>query len=101
MENTGAAMTERSGMIARLRAASTCLDANECHFFVLNERIEHSGRIAAAADAGDHRVWQPTELVARLLDRLAADDRLKVAHDSRKGMRPDDRPKNVVSRFDA
>ena len=39
-------------------------------------------------------------LPARLLDRLAADDRLKIADDPRKRMRPDDRAENVMRRFD-
>ena len=39
---------------------------------------------------------QPAELLAALLDRFAANDRLKIAHDPRKRMRADHRAENVV-----
>ena len=68
---------------------------------MLDERIEHAGRVAAAADAGDDHIRQPAELLARLLDRFAADDRLKIADDPRERMRADDRAEDVVRRFDA
>ncbi len=39
-------------------------------------------------------------LLAALLDRLAADHRLKIADDPRKRMRADDRAEDVMRRFD-
>ena len=67
---------------------------------MFDEGIEHSGGVAAAADRGHDQVGQTAELPARLFDRFAADDRLKIAHDARKRMRSDDRAQNVMRRFD-
>ena len=49
-----------------------------------------------AADAGHHRVGQASQQAPRLLDGFAADHRLKVAHDLRKGVRADGRAENVM-----
>ena len=38
------------------------LDADQPHLVVLDERIEHAGRVAAAAHAGHDHVGQPAEL---------------------------------------
>ena len=63
---------------------------------MLDERIKHARRVAAAADAGDHHVGQAAELFAALLDRFSADDRLKIADDQRKRMRADDGADDVM-----
>ena len=47
--------------------------------------------IGAAADAGDQRIGKPAFGSLHLLARLAADDRLEVAHHRRIRMRPGDR----------
>ena len=101
VEHAGLAVAERGGVVAGLRAAAAGLDADELDLVVLDERIEHAGRVAAAADAGDDRIGQAAELLARLLDRFAADDRLEIADDHRERMRADDGAEDVVRRFDA
>ena len=35
------------------------IDANDLDFVVVDERVEHAGRVAAAADAGYHFIRQP------------------------------------------
>ena len=52
-------------------------------------------RVAAAADAGDHRVRQPAPPPGTA-PRLAADDGLEVADHQRERVRPDDRADDVV-----
>ena len=71
VQHAGLAVAERGGVVAGFRAAAAGFDADESDFFVLDERIEHAGRIAAAADAGDHRIGQAAELFARLHDRFS------------------------------
>ena len=83
-----------------LVGASARLDAHQGHAVVGHERIEHAGGVAAAADAGHDHVGQPAELLQALGSRLAADDRLKIAHDPRERMRADDRAEAVVGGFD-
>src|SRR5438093_1085449 len=87
-------------MIARRLSAPTRLDADELDTSVLDERCEHAGRVAAAADAGDDRVRQLAELCQALLSRLAADDRLEIADHHRKWMWADDAADDVVSVLD-
>ena len=76
------------------------LDADQFHFRVLDQRIEHARRVAAAADAGHDHVGQAAELLQALGPRLAADDRLEIADDPRKGMRPHHRAEAIVGRLD-
>ena len=101
VEDAGLAVAERGGVVAGFRAAAAGFDADERDLFVLDERIEHAGRVAAAADAGDDRIRQAAELLARLLDGFAADDRLEIADDPRERMRADDGAEDVVRRLDA
>src|SRR5205823_4592079 len=101
VKNSWLAVAEWGGVIARLLTAPSGFDADERDFFVFDEWIKHTGRVAAAADAGDYRVWQMAELLARLLDRLAADHRLEIADDSREGVRADDRAEDVMRGLDA
>src|SRR5262249_27600690 len=68
---------------------------------VADEGIEHPGRVAAAAYAGDDQVGKSAEFFERLLPGLAADDGLEVADDAREGVRADDGADDVVGGFDA
>ena len=95
------AMAERGGVVAGLVAAAAGLDADQLDAVIADERIEHAGRVAAAADAGDDDIGQPADLLEALLSRLAADDRLEIADHDRKRMRPDDAADDVVGVFDA
>ena len=52
--------------------------------------MEQAHGVRAAADAGDQRIGQPAFGRQHLLARLAADDRLKIAHHHRIGMRAGD-----------
>ena len=49
--------------------------------------MEQAHGVGAAADAGDQRIRQPAFGLQHLLARLAADDRLEIAHHGRIGMR--------------
>ena len=77
-------------------AAAARLDADQFDAGVVDERVEHAGRVAAAADAGDDHVGQPADLLEALRPRLAADDRLEVADHHRERVRPDDAADDVV-----
>ena len=87
-------------MIARLARPPARLDPHEPHIGMIDERIKHPSGIAAAPHAGHHGVGQAAELPAALFHRLAADHRLEVADDPRKGMRANDRADDVVGGLD-
>jgi len=63
VQHAGLAITERRSMLATGRTATTRLDTHETHALVLDEGIEHAGRVAAAADACDDRLGQPSEFL--------------------------------------
>ena len=67
--------------------------------FVFEEGVEDADGIAAAADAGDDGIGQaPGAVLAveHLVERLAADDALEVAHHRRVGMRAKRAAEQVV-----
>ena len=50
---------DRSGVLAAFKAVAGRLDAVDFDLPVVEERMEQTHRIRAAADAGDERVRQP------------------------------------------
>ena len=72
------------------------LDADQPDAGVVDERVEDAHGVAAAADARDDGIGQPSGQLEDLRPRLAADDRLKLAHHQRIRMRPEHRAEQVV-----
>src|SRR5215204_361936 len=66
VQDTDCASAERRRMAPALDAVPGGLHADELDFAILNERIEDTHRIGAAADAGDDGVWQRTDCVEHL-----------------------------------
>ena len=62
-------------------------DAAHGNAFVIFERMEQTDRIAATADAGDELIGQTIFTFKDLRSGLASDDRLKVSHHRRVGVR--------------
>ena len=62
-------------------------DAVDFDAALVEEGMEQAHGIGAAADAGDQRIRQPAFGLLHLLARLAADDRLEIAHHGRVRMR--------------
>src|SRR5262249_9491326 len=90
VQHAGLAVAQRRGVVAGAAPAPARLDADQLDGAVGHERVEHAGRVAAAAHTGDDGVRQPARLLLALLPRLAADDRLEVADHDGEGVRPDD-----------
>ena len=67
----------------------------------MNKRRENSGRVAAAAYAGDHVVRKLAFFFQTLLFRFVTDDGLEVANNHRKWMGTDDRTDDVMRVLDA
>src|SRR3954468_14889215 len=101
MEDAGLALAERGRVLAEGAAAAARFYADEFHGRVVDEGVEHPGRIGAAADAGDNVVRQLADLLERLLARLLADDALEIAHHHREGMWAGDAADDVMGGFDA
>ena len=93
------AETERTGMIAGIRTASARFNSRQADALVVDERIEHAGRIRTTPDTGHNLVGQAANRLLALLSRFAADDRLKITDHHRKRMGPHDGAENVVCRL--
>lgn len=96
VENTFLSEGERAGMIAGLRAASSCFDTGEADGFVFNKGIEHSSGVGSATDTGDDFVGEVADFFEALLACFLTDDGLEVADDLREGVWSDDGSEDVV-----
>ena len=96
LQHAGAAAGEAGGVAARRDRLAAGFDANQPHARVVEESVEDPDGVAAAADAGDDDVGQPSRLVENLRARLASDHRLELAHHQRVRMRAERRAKQVV-----
>src|SRR5581483_6040123 len=81
VQDAHAPAAERRGVSAEPRAATPGFDADQFHAAVIHEACEEADRVAAAANAGKHRVGQAPLVLQYLGAGFAADDRLEVAHD--------------------
>src|SRR5688500_17357061 len=87
---------ETRGMLSEARAAASRFDANHSDRCVLQHFVEKTDGIRAAADAGDGDVRRASDAFLQLPERLASNDRLKVAHDHWIRMRAEDGADDVV-----
>ena len=87
-------------MAPALDAVPGGLDADELDLAILDERIEDTHRVGAAADAGDDGVWQRADRVEHLRARFPPDDRLKIADHHRVRVHADDRADDVEGVLD-
>src|SRR5262249_10254559 len=101
VQDAGLALAQGGGVFAYFGAAAAGFDADQLDVRLADEGIEHASRVAAAADAGDDDVGQPADLLAALLFRFLADDRLKIAYHHRTRVRPDDAADDVMRVFNA
>ena len=95
VQHTGTARRERRGMASRFDAVARGFGADQLDLAVVEKRMEDADRVRAAADAGRDRIGQAPVLIEHLRARLAADDRIEVAHHHRIRMRPGDRADDV------
>ncbi|KIT72652.1 hypothetical protein PY02_00145, partial [Staphylococcus aureus] len=86
VEHPGLSAGERGRVEARGDAVTRCLDPEDLDLGIVEERVEQPHGVGAAADASHQRVGETPLLRQHLLSRLAADDRLEVAHHGRVGM---------------
>ena len=89
VQNPGASPRERRRVTARLESLARRLDAHQLHGRIAQERVEDPDRIRASPDAGHDGVGKAPEALLALLPRLAADDRLEVADETRIRVRSD------------
>ncbi len=90
------AVHRRCMSVLNLETVSSRFDAVDRYALVVEERMEKSDGVRAAADAGNERVRQPPLTLHHLLARLRADDRLEIAHHGRIGMWAGRRADEVV-----
>ena len=96
VEQAGRTAHQGCPVTSAVEARAAGLDADEAHRRLGNEGVKDADGVAAAADARHHHVGEPAELAPPLPLRLAADDRLEVPHEARKGMGSRRRPEQVV-----
>ena len=80
LQHAGRAAAETGGVIAQFFAAPSGFDADQFDFLVLDELVENSDGVRAAADAGDDRVGQFAFGFQNLRAGFASDDAVKIAH---------------------
>ena len=81
VQDSGRAVFEGGGVLARRQAAAAGFDADQGHVRVLDKGIEDADRVAAAVDAGDHGVGQAAVLLLNLSAGFAPDHALELAND--------------------
>src|SRR5438093_621965 len=96
VQDADRAAAEPRRMLPEIGAAPAGLYADQADRLVLQHLVEESDRIRSAADAGHGGIRQPSSALAELSERLAPDDRLKVAHHHRIRMRAQDGAEDVV-----
>src|SRR5271168_4549402 len=87
-------------MLAAVEAMAGSLDAVTLDLTVIEEWMEQTHGVGAAADTGDERIRQATLGREHLLARFAADDRLKIADHHRVRVRSGDGADAIEGRAD-
>ena len=82
-------------MFAGIQSFACGLHADQARVFVRNVGIENPHRIRATAHARDHGIGLAAHVFGHLRDALLADDRLKITHHHRIGMRSGDSADDV------
>jgi hypothetical protein len=100
VQHAGTARRQRRGMAPGLDPLARGLDADELDVRVREVRMEDAHRVAAAADARDHDVGLAAGVARHLLEALAADHALEVAHHHRVRVRARDGADDVERRLD-
>src|SRR5438552_1619898 len=80
LKNTWAAAIEPGRVLAQFFPATAGFYADKLDFFVAQKRMKNSHGVRPATDAGDDGIRQTALGFEDLRARLAADDRLKIAH---------------------
>src|SRR6185295_13751809 len=93
--HAGRAGVQTGCVLAAGQALARRLDANQPHPLVLDVRVEDAHCVAAATDAGNHRIGLAPDAFVHLHDALVADDALEVAHHRRVRVRACDRADDV------
>jgi hypothetical protein len=95
VQHAGATRRERRRVLAGVQAMPRRFRAVDRDARVVEERMEQADRVRAAADARDERIGQLAVPLEHLRARLAADDRVEVAHERRIRVRSRDRADDV------
>src|SRR6478752_2047573 len=83
VENAWTAVRERGGVLAAFEAPAGRFDTDKLDGRLVDEFVKQADRVRAATDAGDRVVGQASFVLQQLRLRLAADNRLEVAHNRR------------------
>src|SRR3954452_17343024 len=98
LKNTESSALETGGMFAGPDAFAARFYPDHSDGFVVQKRIEHSNRVAAAADTSDQDVGQASFALHDLAARFNADNALKIADHHWIGMRAKGGTEDVMSR---
>src|SRR5205807_8946681 len=93
------ASTLKAGcMFTGTNSFASGFDADHPHMSILQERMEQTDGVAAAADARDEQIGQPFFALKSLTTRFDTDDALKIAHHHRVWMRAENGTQYIMSR---
>src|ERR1700741_5106939 len=79
LKNTEPSALKSRGMLATTNSFTACFNAYHSNLSVLQEGMEQTNRIAAAADTGDEQIGRAFFALENLATRFDADDTLKIA----------------------
>ena len=96
LEYAFTAAREARGVTSGRDLVPAGFDAHQPHVGIVNERIEDADGVAAATDAGNDGIGQPSGLVEHLSASFAPDHRLELSHHEGIGMRTQHRAEQVV-----
>src|SRR2546430_9196216 len=100
LEHAEASALETGCMFAAANAFAAGFDADHPNISVLQEWMEQSDRVAAAADAGDEQIRQALFAFENLAACFNADDALKIADHHRVRVRTKNRAQYIMSGAD-
>ena len=100
MQHSGPAGGQGSRMAAAVQSIAAGLDAQQPYRCIADKVVKSADSVAAAAHASHHIIGQAALGGQDLRPGFPADDRLKVPHQHRVGMRPHGAANQVMGSFD-
>src|SRR5438046_7171421 len=96
LQHAGTAAGEPRRVTSAENRFAAGLDTDQAHPSVVDEGVENTDGVAAAADTRNDGVRQPADKLQNLCASFASDDRLKLTNHQRVRMRSEHRAEEIV-----